>query len=173
MCSYTSCSCAKIFSTPHSPFSTSPQTHKHATGHHFWLFNIFTETGTKECLHRLYSHKGTLYLLPERVVREDTSGLSPQGLIIQLLWSQWIWTTHNLRCYFNFIEYLCLWFDQYISKPLEMYWSINFQQPKKRWMNRIKEDLKEIQATSKDALDRTKWRRLCQKADPAPKQEKR
>ncbi|ROL55294.1 hypothetical protein DPX16_8925 [Anabarilius grahami] len=40
-------------------------------------------------------------------------------------------------------------------------------QPKKRWMDRIKEDLKIDNASPEDALDRPKWRRLCQRADPA------
>ncbi|ROL54701.1 RNA-directed DNA polymerase from mobile element jockey [Anabarilius grahami] len=39
--------------------------------------------------------------------------------------------------------------------------------PKKRWMDRIKEDLKIVNASPGDALDRPKWRRLCQRADPA------
>ncbi|ROL52856.1 hypothetical protein DPX16_8419 [Anabarilius grahami] len=39
--------------------------------------------------------------------------------------------------------------------------------PKKRWMDRIKEDLKIVNASPEDALDRPKWRRLCQRADPA------
>lgn len=33
--------------------------------------------------------------------------------------------------------------------------------PKKRWMDRIKEDMKYIDAAPKDALDRRKWRKAC------------
>lgn len=40
--------------------------------------------------------------------------------------------------------------------------------PMKRWMDKIKEDIKTINASPEDALDRTKWRNLCQRADPAP-----
>ncbi|XP_073698816.1 uncharacterized protein [Garra rufa] len=39
--------------------------------------------------------------------------------------------------------------------------------PKKRWIDRIKEDVKIVGAAPEDALDRAKWRRLCKKADPA------
>ncbi len=39
--------------------------------------------------------------------------------------------------------------------------------PKKRWMDRIKEDMKTVNASPEDALDRNKWRRLCRRADPA------
>ena len=38
--------------------------------------------------------------------------------------------------------------------------------PKMRWMDRIKEDLKELGILAEDALDRNKWRRITQKADP-------
>ena len=39
--------------------------------------------------------------------------------------------------------------------------------PKKRWMDRINEDMKIVNAAPEDALDRNKWRRLCKCADPA------
>lgn len=45
--------------------------------------------------------------------------------------------------------------------------------PKRRWMDRIKDDVKKIEADLTDALDRPKWRRLCRKADPATEREKR
>ncbi|KAG2465927.1 CFDP2 protein, partial [Polypterus senegalus] len=44
--------------------------------------------------------------------------------------------------------------------------------PKKRWMDRIKEDMKIVNAAPEDALDRAKWRQICRKADPA-KRDKR
>jgi hypothetical protein len=39
--------------------------------------------------------------------------------------------------------------------------------PKKRWMDRIKEDMQHVNAAPEDALDRAKWRRMCRQADPA------
>jgi len=39
-------------------------------------------------------------------------------------------------------------------------------QPKKRWADQVREDLKKIGATEDDALDRVRWRRLCMVADP-------
>ncbi len=45
--------------------------------------------------------------------------------------------------------------------------------PKKRWMDRIKQDMKQINAAPEDALDRKKWRAMCQTADPAPVRDKR
>lgn len=43
--------------------------------------------------------------------------------------------------------------------------------PKKRWMDRIKEDMQTVGVAPKDALDRKKWRLACRKADPAPMRE--
>ncbi|KAF4113198.1 hypothetical protein G5714_005743 [Onychostoma macrolepis] len=37
--------------------------------------------------------------------------------------------------------------------------------PKKRWMDRIKQDMKHINAAHEDALDRKKWRPMCQTVD--------
>lgn len=45
--------------------------------------------------------------------------------------------------------------------------------PKTRWMDRIKEDMRNLKVTTEDAHDRAKWRRTCQKADPADKRDKR
>ncbi len=45
--------------------------------------------------------------------------------------------------------------------------------PMKRWMDRIKQDMKQINAAPEDALDRKKWRAMCQTADPAPVWDKR
>ncbi|XP_019204855.1 uncharacterized protein LOC109196094 [Oreochromis niloticus] len=39
--------------------------------------------------------------------------------------------------------------------------------PKKRWMDRIKDDMKAVNVTPEDALDRKKWRKACKIADPA------
>jgi Reverse transcriptase (RNA-dependent DNA polymerase)/Endonuclease/Exonuclease/phosphatase family len=39
--------------------------------------------------------------------------------------------------------------------------------PKKRWLDRIKEDMKTVNAQPEDAFERVKWKRLCRKADPA------
>ena len=39
--------------------------------------------------------------------------------------------------------------------------------PKKRWMDRIKEDMQHVNTALEDALDRAKWRQTCQQADPA------
>ncbi|XP_039627278.1 uncharacterized protein LOC120540503 [Polypterus senegalus] len=39
--------------------------------------------------------------------------------------------------------------------------------PKKRWMDRIKEDMKIVNLAPEDALDRAKLRRICRKADSA------
>ncbi|XP_056112726.1 uncharacterized protein LOC130089448 [Rhinichthys klamathensis goyatoka] len=36
--------------------------------------------------------------------------------------------------------------------------------PKKRWMDRIKEDMKYIDVAPEDALDRRKWRKACRQA---------
>ena len=38
--------------------------------------------------------------------------------------------------------------------------------PKMRWMDRIKEDMRNVKVTTEDAHDRAKWRRTCRKADP-------
>lgn len=43
--------------------------------------------------------------------------------------------------------------------------------PKKRWMDRIKDDMKTTNAAPEDALDRLKWRRICRCADPATRDE--
>ena len=40
--------------------------------------------------------------------------------------------------------------------------------PKKRWLDGLKEDMKRVNVTPEDALERTKWRRQCKTADPAP-----
>ncbi len=45
--------------------------------------------------------------------------------------------------------------------------------PKKRWMDRIKQDMKQINAAPEDALNWKKWRAMCQTADPAPVRDKR
>ncbi|KAL3967110.1 myosin III [Sarotherodon galilaeus] len=37
--------------------------------------------------------------------------------------------------------------------------------PKKRWMDRIKDDMKAVNVTPEDALDRKKWRKACKIAD--------
>uniref|UniRef100_A0A914WJM6 Uncharacterized protein n=1 Tax=Plectus sambesii TaxID=2011161 RepID=A0A914WJM6_9BILA len=39
--------------------------------------------------------------------------------------------------------------------------------PKKRWMDRMKEDMRALQLTPEDAQDRVKWKKACQTADPA------
>ncbi|XP_051574277.1 uncharacterized protein LOC127452701 [Myxocyprinus asiaticus] len=39
--------------------------------------------------------------------------------------------------------------------------------PKKWWMDQIKEDMRHVNTTPEDALDRKKWRATCRKADPA------
>uniref|UniRef100_A0A914X4N9 Reverse transcriptase domain-containing protein n=1 Tax=Plectus sambesii TaxID=2011161 RepID=A0A914X4N9_9BILA len=39
--------------------------------------------------------------------------------------------------------------------------------PKKRWMDRIKEDMQHANVAPEDALDRAKWRQMCRQADPA------
>ncbi|KAG2467833.1 XRN2 exoribonuclease, partial [Polypterus senegalus] len=43
--------------------------------------------------------------------------------------------------------------------------------PKKRWMDRISEDMKIANVTPEDALDRAKWRQCCKRADPAIKRD--
>lgn len=40
--------------------------------------------------------------------------------------------------------------------------------PKKRWMDRLMEDMRHVNVAPEDALDRAKWRRTCRQADPAP-----
>jgi hypothetical protein len=40
--------------------------------------------------------------------------------------------------------------------------------PKKRWLDRLKEDMRSVNVTRDDALDRTRWRATCRTADPAP-----
>ena len=39
--------------------------------------------------------------------------------------------------------------------------------PKKRWLDRLKEDMRNTNVAPEDALDRAKWRRQCTTADPA------
>uniref|UniRef100_A0A914WFV1 Polyprotein n=1 Tax=Plectus sambesii TaxID=2011161 RepID=A0A914WFV1_9BILA len=39
--------------------------------------------------------------------------------------------------------------------------------PKKRWLDRINEDMRAAEVTPKDAMDRNLWRRNCRRADPA------
>ena len=43
--------------------------------------------------------------------------------------------------------------------------------PKKRWLDQIKEDMREANVTKEDAMDRAKWRKQCRKADPASKRD--
>ncbi len=45
--------------------------------------------------------------------------------------------------------------------------------PKKRWMDRIKEDTRHDNGTPDDVLDRKKWRAICWKVDPALRWDKR
>ncbi len=45
--------------------------------------------------------------------------------------------------------------------------------PKKRWMYRMKEDMKHDNVAPDDALDRKEWRAICRKADPALRRAKR
>ncbi len=45
--------------------------------------------------------------------------------------------------------------------------------PKKRWMDRMKEDMKHDNVAPDDALDRKEWRAICRKADPALRRAKR
>ena len=40
--------------------------------------------------------------------------------------------------------------------------------PKRRWLDRINLDIKSVGAEPVDALDRSKWRKICREADPAP-----
>ncbi|KAL7832962.1 hypothetical protein SRHO_G00299800 [Serrasalmus rhombeus] len=40
--------------------------------------------------------------------------------------------------------------------------------PKKRWTDTVAQDMKTINVSSEDALDRKKWKKACQKVDPAP-----
>ena len=45
--------------------------------------------------------------------------------------------------------------------------------PKMRWMDRINQDMKDMQVAPEDTTDRNRWRAACQKADPAPARDKR
>jgi hypothetical protein len=45
--------------------------------------------------------------------------------------------------------------------------------PKKRWLDRMKEDMRSVNVEPQDALDRPKWRSACRKADPAATRDKR
>ncbi len=40
--------------------------------------------------------------------------------------------------------------------------------PKKRWLDRLKDDVRHANIIPEEALDRAKWRRVCRTAVPAP-----
>ncbi|XP_063340855.1 uncharacterized protein LOC134635401 [Pelmatolapia mariae] len=97
----------------------------------------------------------------DRVTNKDIRkrlGVAP--IKEKMLKSHLRWYGHVIRSDENSVAKTAMMIDPEGCRPQG--------RPKKRWMDKIKEDIKTINASPEDALDRTKWRNLCRRADPAP-----
>ncbi|XP_039891991.1 uncharacterized protein LOC120736091 [Simochromis diagramma] len=96
----------------------------------------------------------------DRVTIEDIQkrlGVAP--IKENMLKSRLRWYGHVIRSYENSVAKTAMMIDPEGCQPRG--------RPQKRWMAKIKEDIKTVNASPEDALDRTKWRNLCGRADPA------
>lgn len=97
----------------------------------------------------------------DRVTNKDIRkrlGVAP--IKEKMLESRLRWYGHVIRSDENSVAKTAMMIDPEGCRPRG--------RPKKRWMDRIKEDIKTINASPEDVLDRTKWRNLCRRVDPAP-----
>ncbi|XDV46099.1 hypothetical protein PO909_014052 [Leuciscus waleckii] len=69
------------------------------------------------------------------------------------------WYGHVTRSHENLVAKTAMRLDPLGNRPRD--------RPKMRWMDRIKQDMKDVQVAPEDTTDRNKWRAACQKADPA------